>query len=268
MQLHNSDNLKMSINNSTDLKLNIISWIKLVIVCAFLQSLPFILVCQSQNTTTEIISLFDSTQKIYGSNDLLVNGPVYYRPNRLANGTPFLYSSDFINSTVFTEGCSFQGLDLKYDIASQRLILINTMPSGARLQIGLSNVLIDSFLLNDYLFVNPDKLHLTSNYSYMHVLNTGRYRMFIGYNKEFINRYDQKNPNGKYSITQRSLFLASDSTLISINSKKIFVNLFPSTKKAVLTYLRKNKIKLKKANPEQLKQLIEFYNLQLKNTDE
>ncbi len=258
----------MSINNKTDLKLSIILGMKFVIVCAFLHGFPLILICQSQNTTSEIISLIDSTKNIYGSNDLLVNGPVYYQPNRLANGTPYLYSSAFVKSTVFTKGNSFQGVDLNYDIADQQLILITSMPSGSRLSIGLSDVLIDSFLLNDYLFVNPSKLNLTSNYSYIQILNNDRYRMLIGYNKEFINRYNQKNPYGKYSVTQRSLFLVTDSTLININSKKTFVNLFPSTKKAVLTYLRKNKINLKKANPEQLKQLIKFYNSQLNNTDE
>lgn len=241
---------------------------RLVVLLALIQCAPSLANCQSQNTTTELISLIDSVKNIYGSTDLLVNGSVYYRPNRLANGNPYLYSSEFIKSTVFTGGNSFQGVDLNYDIAGQQVILITSMPSGARLSIGLSDVLIDSFLLNDYLFINPEKLNLNSDYSYMQVINSGTYRMFIGYKKEFINRYNQKNPNGKYSITQRSLFLVSDSTMLNINSKKTFVNLFPSIKKDVLAYLRRNKVNLKKANPEQLKQLIEFYNLQLKNTDE
>lgn len=241
---------------------------RLAALMVFLQCLPSLANCQSQNTTTEIISLIDSVKNIYGSNDLLVNGAVYYRPNRLANGTPYLYSSEFIKSTVFTGGHTFQGVDLNYDIAGQQLILITSMPNGARLTISLSDVLIDSFLINDYMFINPQKLDISTNYPYMQVLNSDPYSMLIGYNKEFINRFDQKNPKGKYSNTQRSLFLASDNTLVSINSKKSFVNLFPSTRKAVLAYLRKNKVNLKKANPEQLKQLIEFYNLQLKNTDE
>ena len=132
----------------------------------------------------------------------------------------------------------------------------------------MSDILIDSFLINDYLFFNPTKLNLSSNYAYMQSLNTGRYTLLIGYSKEFINRYNEDEPFGKYSQSQRSLFIATDSTLISINTNKELFNLFPSLKKEAATYLRKNKIVLKKATTSQLTQLIEFYNQQLTNTNE
>lgn len=248
--------------------INILLIMRLVALFAFLQCFPLLSNCQSHDIATEIISLIDSVKNIYGSSDLLVNGPVYYQPNRLANGNPYLYSSEFIRSTVFTGGQTLQGINLNYDIASQQLILITSMASGARLSISLSNVLIDSFLINEYMFINPEKINLSTNYSYLQKLNSGIYNMYIGYNKEFINRYNQKNPNGKYSVTQRSLFLQTDSTLININSKRSLVNIFPSIKKDVIAYLRRNKVNLKKATPEQLKQLVEFYNQQLNYTNE
>ena len=233
-----------------------------VILYLNLLCLPFSLIAQSQNTNSQISSLLDSAQNIYGKSDLLVNGSVYYQPNRQASGTPFLFSSEIEQGTVFIRGVEFEDVGLNYNLASQKLLLLNTMPDDTRFLIELSDILVDSFLLRDYLFVASAKLHISSNYSYMMAINSGRYCMFIGYNKEFVNRYNQKNPYGKYSSTKRTLFLVNDSIPLRINSKKTFLNTFPSARKELSTYLRQHKIKLLRATPEQLKQLMEFYNHQ------
>ena len=238
----------------------------IMIVC--LPSLLLTLNGQSQNVNHNIHSFIDSTQKIYGSSDLLVNGSVYYQPNRLASGNPFLFSAEFEKGTTFTRGFSFHGVDLNYDIAHQQLILLHTSPDGARLYIGLSDVLIDSFLLTNYFFVVPAKLGLQSKYPYMMAVNKGKYRMLIAYNKEFISRYNQRNPMGKFSSTKGSLFLASENTIVKIYSEKTFLKTFPAARKEISTYLRQHKINLLKATPEQLEQLMDFYNQQQEKADE
>ncbi len=234
----------------------------IVTIYIFFICLSFSLIGQSQNTNSKISLLLDSIQNIYGKSDLLVNGSVYYQPNRRASGTPFLFSSEFIESTIFTRGVSFQDVEVNYDIVGQKLILLNTMPNGSRLPIGLSDVLVDSFLLKDYLYVNPRKLNISSYFPYMMLINNQKYYMLIGYKKEFINRFNQRTPYGKYSSTKQVLFLVSDSIPVRINSKKNFLNTFPSARKEISTYLRQHKIKLLRATPEQLKQLMEFYNHQ------
>ncbi len=231
------------------------------------QFLPLFLNSQPQNQISHIQSLIDSTKSIYGSSDLLVNGSVYYQHNRLASGTPFLFSTSVDQSTVFTRGKSFQGVGLNYDIVGQKLILLTSMPGGARLNISLSDILIDSFLIKDQLYVNPAKINIRTDYPYLMLVNKDTYSMFVGYKKEFVNRYNSKNPYGKFSSTKQTLFLSTDSTLIRINSKKTLLNTFPSARKAISEYLRKNKIKLLKATPEQLKLLMEFYNHQRELTD-
>lgn len=266
---HINENLKMTQTlKHISIKLNNTSRNIIVIVFVVFQSFLLTFNCQSQNNKSELLSLLDSTQKVYGASDILMNGPVFYESNRLAKGNPYLISSKFTKGTVFMEGKSFKDVDINYDIADQKLILIYTAPTGSRLYISMSDVLIDSFLINDYLFVNPAKLNLSSNYAYMQSLNTGRNILLIGYSKEFINRYNESEPFGKYSKSQRSLFIATDSTLNSINNNKELFKIFPSLKKEVATYLRKNKIVLKKATTSQLTQLIEFYNQQLRNTNE
>ncbi len=220
-----------------------------------------LIVGQSSVVPNSIITLIDSTQKIYGSNDLLVNGSVYYQPNRQALGTPFLFSANFDKGTVFTRGFSFDVEGLNYNAADQQLILLYNKADGNRLHIRLSNILIDSFLLNSHLFVNTQRLSFESNYTYLMEVNKGNYHMFIGYKKDFINRYSESNPYGSYSSIKHDLFVETDNELHKITSKKTFLNISPSIRKSISSYLRQNKIKIpRKATPEQLKLLMDYYN--------
>ena len=237
-----------------------------VIVCILL--LPFLTSAQSHNPNSQIKQIIDSTQKMYGSNDLLVNGQVYYQPNRMASGTPFLFSSKFEQGTIFTRGLAFDVAGLNYNIVDNELILLNIATNGTKLHIKLSNILIDSFLLNNYLFVNPKELNITSNYPFMLATNKGQLYFLIGYDKEFINRFSENDPYGKFSSTKKSLFIVTDNTLVRINSKKVLLKHFPSDRKEVSAFLKKHKIKILKASPIQLKHLMEFCNNQLANTDE
>jgi len=234
-----------------------------LLIFIYFQFLPLLIVGQSSDVPNSIIPLINSTQKIYGSNDLLINGKVYYQPNRMATGTPFLFSPKFERGTIFTRGQSFEVAGLNYNIADHEIILLNISANGAKLHIKLSNILIDSFLLNNYLFVNLEELNIPSNYPYMLATNKGSCYFLIGYDKEFINRYSENDPYGKFSSTKKSLFLVCDGTLVRINSKKTFLEYFPTIKKEISTFLKKYKIKLSKASPEQLKQLMEFCNNQM-----
>ncbi len=219
------------------------------------------LLLNSQNSHESSLQyIIDSTKKIYGSSELLVNGPLYFQPKSEANGSPFLYDGEFIDGSVYTGETEFKNSILNYDISTQKLLLLITTSSDARRIISLSDVLIDSFMFSQQLFVNPDKIGLQSNYSYLHSINNGCYSMYIGYSKDFINRYNNINPYGKYSSTKRSIFVLYEGSLIQINSKKTFLNLFPSMRKDVSTFLRKNKIKFAKASATQLSLLMEFIN--------
>jgi len=215
---------------------------------------------QSQYQKSKILSIIDSTQKIYGINDLLVDGQVYYQANRMATGTPFLFSSSFANGKIYTRGIQFNVEGINYDVASDNLVLLNTTQQGKRLHIQLSNSLVDSFELLDYLFVAPTQLKIDTKYNYLLAVNSGKYRLFLGYKKEFINRYSQRNPYGKFSSTKRVMFISTKDTLLRVNSKRTFIKTIPSSKKEISSYIKKHRIKLLQATPNQLKQLMEFYN--------
>lgn len=250
-----SENVKM-VNKTT------VSHVVVLFIFVSLQFIPYFATGQSVEKPVEISNILDSAQNIYGKSDMLVNGSVYYQPNPQATGTPFLFSSLAEEGVVYTRGVEFSGISLNYDIASQKLLLLNIMPDGVRLYINLSDVLVDSFLIRDYFFVATEKLNIKSYFPYLIPVNSGRYIMYMGYKKEFINRFDDRNPYGKFSSTKHTLYLVYDSIPVRINSKKAFLKTFPSARKEISTYLRKQKIKLLRATPEELKLLMDFYNKQ------
>ncbi len=229
---------------------------------------PKLSVGQSYNTISKLQIIVDSGQCNYSCNDLLINGQVYYQPNRMASGTPFIFSSTFNKGTIFTRGLSYDVLGLNYNIVDKELILLHKMSSGAMLHIKLSNILVDSFLLNNYLFIAPKILNININYTYMLAANNDYYRILIGFRKEFINRYTQSNPYGKFGSTKKLLFLVHDTIVIKINSKKTLLKTATSGKKEISAFLKRHKIKLLKATPNQLNQLMDFYNRQMNSTHE
>lgn len=226
------------------------------------------LLSQNQNYSAKLAALLDSTQKSYGSSDMLVNGAVYFPEHRQASGSPHLFSDDFIRGTVFTDGLTFNGCELSYNIVSQQLILLATMPNGARLPIQLDNTLVDSFLLYDYLFVNTNKLNIKINTPFALAIQQAQNQWVLSFTKQFINQYNQNTPYGKFSSSARNLYYSNQEKLVRIKSKKAFIKLFPEIKKELSQYISKKHVKIKSASPDQLAHLLEFCHTQMKLQDE
>jgi hypothetical protein len=193
---------------------------------------------------------------------------VYYQPNRLALGNPYLYSQEIEKGVVFTRGVAFNDVKLNYNIESQKLLLLNITSKGSRLLINLSDILVDSFLIRDYLFISTASLHIKSKYPYLLAINSNKYVMYAGFKKEFISQFDERYPFGRHSKTKRTLFLIFDSVPERITSTKSFLKTFPAARKELSVYFRKHKIDLSEATLEELKQLMEFYNNQRRLTNE
>ncbi len=228
---------------------------------------PIIFFAQSTSKKNIDPTQFDSTGFTHNNSDLLINGPVYYQPNRLANGNPFLFSSAPKKGIIYTRGQSFKGVNINYDIADDNLLLLINQPNNIKLRIILSSILIDSFFVNNQLYISTAAENINSNYNYLMLINNNKYKMLVGYKKEMIKRFDKINPQGTYSSVKQTIFIASDDTLIQINSKKAFLKTIPDKRKEITSFLRKNKIHLLKATPYQLKLLMEYYNNQMEKAD-
>lgn len=203
-------------------------------------------------------SLVDTLAYIYGSSELLVNGPMYYQNHRMANGTPFLRDQKFVRGEVFIAGRQFSGLQINYDISRQILVLL-VSTQQSKLIVSLSDKLIDSLYISNELFVNARYID-ESGFPYLHVISDGTYQMYIGYEKQFINRYNDDDPHGRYSSSQKTIFIKKDGGLISVKSNGSFLSQFPMHRNEIKSYLKSNKLKLLKASPTELSKLMKFCN--------
>ena len=214
----------------------------------------------SQNYTEPIgaKSLLDSTKKIYGSSELLVNGPLYYQYHRMANGTPYLHDQEFVEGEVFIAGKQFSDQQLNYDISRQMIVLfVSTQES--KLIVSLSDKLVDSLYISNELFVNSRFVD-ESSFPYLQLIEDGIYQMYIGYEKQFINRYNDDDPHGRYSSSQRTIFIKKDGDLISLKSNSSFLSQFPIHRNEIKSYLKSNKLRFLKASPTELSELMKFCN--------
>lgn len=208
--------------------------------------------------SASVVGVKEMMDNYYISSDILVNGPYYYQHHQMANGFPFLKSKEFSIGEVYINGRKFNELQLNYDVTRQLLVLfINT--SESKLIISLSDKVVDSFYIDNRLFVNS-KFVIESSSHYFNQLNNGNYRMYLGYEKEFILRFDNEDPYGRYSKSQRKIFVLSDIDSYEITSKESFLNLFPVHRKEIKSYLKLNKLRFKKASYFELAKLMVFCN--------
>jgi len=213
---------------------------------------------QTASGSDELRRVLDSANRVYGSSDMLVNGAVYFQQNRMALGSPFLFSPDFIPGKVYVGNQVFEQCNLSYDIVSQELVLKTTMPNGTFMPIRLDPMLVDSFTLNNQMFVSAQLLSSELDVPYALVINEGPRRLVAVYSKQFINTYNATSPQGKFSSTKRVLYLVSEEGLVRIRSKNDLYKQFPDNKKWMTARWNKMHVKFKNISPDQLRWLIDF----------
>lgn len=213
---------------------------------------------QSDKIEKQIQFLTDSIKQIYGASELLVNGPYYYQDHLMANGSPFLFNQEFVKGEIFINDREFSRLKLNYDVSRQMLVLLVTT-NESKLIVSLSNKIVDSLYIDNQLYVNS-KYIMDCRFPYLNQINKGNYRMYIGYEKEFINRYDNEDPYGRYSNSHSTMYVFIGGKYYEVTSNSSFLNLFPLHKKEIKTYLKQNKIRIHKASSIKLTELLIFCN--------
>jgi len=210
------------------------------------------------DTRSTVDNTLEITSSYYGLSDVLVNGPFYYQHHRMANGSPFLYGKEYSSGVVFIDGREFNDVKLNYDISRQELVLFVDTPES-KLIISLSQQLIDSLYVGNQLFVNSRCIP-ESGFPYLCKINNGKYQMFIGYEKEFINRYTDDDPYGRYSRSKRTMFISMDGKVSGVSSNNSLLEFFPLHRKEIRSYLKQHKIKVQRASYLKLSKLMNFCN--------
>ena len=186
----------------------------------------------------------------------LYNGRLW-RNQYNARGYQFLFSPEFLKGSLTISGKSFDNLKIKYDISSDDVIIFTDQ--GIMLQ--LNKELIDLFSIThnnqDWQFKKLETDSINSLSGFVNVLYKGRLSLYVKYKKQLV--LPSLN-NMYYSFSQvNNIYIAREGRLFRVNTKVELLSLLKDHKQQVRSYIRSNKIKISRSNPESYKPVIEYY---------
>ena len=205
-------------------------------------------------------SFWDQVQYYYGTDQQLVNGRIYTPKRPKATHHPYFLQEDWISGKLFWRGQQFSNVLLKYNIEDNQLLLKQQLQDGYSVQIILDEVFVDSFEINNHLFIpRQNALGFSDDRpGYVESIHYKGFKAYRQHQKVFIASYSDRHPHGKYSNSLHDFFFYQNQQLHKINSNKAFATLFGTKKQALKKYLRQQKIKLKTDRPEVLTELLKY----------
>jgi len=201
----------------------------------------------------------------YGPDDLLYRGLLYIPDHPKAENNPYFTENDWNKGAVTLAGEVYTGLDLKYNVNLNLIILkMQNNSSDAHQPVILGNDLIDSFTIGDVTFANLSRLDTTGKLAgFGQLIFNKDFIFYKSYSKEFLNQYSQSNPYGFYSKMNATYFLFRNGIKTKIGSKRALVNYFNPIKKPLKKYIRKEDFKFKTASKQEFYQLLNFCEKQM-----
>lgn len=229
--------------------------LELILIIILFTRLPL---SGSGTTDSESGSYLSSQQDTLVDNQILFNGRIWRNLYFMIKDHQFLFSKEFLPATVTLNGNTFKDIKVRYDIYSDELLT----PVNNLTVLQFNKEMIDSFTLffqnKTFKFVNITNDSLKGLKGYVNVLIAGKTSLYIKYRKEIAvlaveNKYDLFFPVQK-------LFFMKDGVLNLISGKREFLSLLDDYKVQVRSYIKKNRLKISKNNPESFVPVVQFYN--------
>ncbi|MEI6049165.1 MAG: hypothetical protein WCS03_09735 [Bacteroidota bacterium] len=191
-------------------------------------------------------------------NQILYNGRVWRNLYYMVKEDQFLFSHEFLPCSVTINGETFNNIGIRYDIFSDEIM--TSVNNGSILQ--LNKEMVDSFTIffqnKSYRFAKAQEDSLKSFKGYANVLVTGKISLFVKYKKEIAN-LAVDNKYDLFFLTQR-IYLVKDGVPYLISGKREFFNHLDDYKVQIKSYIKKNRLKISKKNPESFVPVVQFYN--------
>jgi hypothetical protein len=203
--------------------------------------------------------LKDTTNKVYGSSDLLNLGELYVAEHVFANGHPYFITNDYTLASVTIHNNTFEKIKARYNIERDQLIIRVNVDSGVYVPMVTKEDWIHSFKINEHYFVSINELQPSTEVKgYCEEVYKGKKMFFIKYKKKFIDNYTDLSPEGFFSVVKISKYVYDNKTFIPVNSRREFLELFSIHKKEIKKFMRKNKIRYAHASSAQLSALMHY----------
>lgn len=207
------------------------------------------------------ITVSGAFPETYGSDTVdiqkLYNGRAWRNLYYRIKGDQFLFTTEFLPGKVTVEGKEYGNLKFKYDIYNDELLIITD--HGIILQMNKEMIELFNMNYNDqvYYFKNLDADSLSILSGFINVMYEGNTSLYVKYRKEILllaveNKYDMFNQINR-------IYLEKGGTMTQVNTRREFLNLLKDHKQQVHNYIKSNKIKITRKNPESFKPVVEYY---------
>lgn len=216
----------------------------------------FLLFFSGNLISQETRNTFD---QVYGPDQKLCNGKKYgYLSPQGTKRDQYLLSPRFSPGRVTLRGKDYEGVSLNYDIYNQQLLLQYHDEGGALYTIEVSQAWLSGFSLGEwnFEFLDPD-----GTPRFYQVLGDGGVRVLYYWYKTLNLNTAVGSTNYIFSPAVRDSYLIIDGELIRFRKKQSFIRPFePAVRSEIKSYLRKNKIRVKRASNEKMSDLLSFIN--------
>jgi hypothetical protein len=188
---------------------------------------------------------------------ILFSGKEWHNLYTSIKGDQFLFSKEFVPGTVSINGKTFIDISLNYDIYNDEILI----PANKGIILQLNKEIVDSFTLGfdnkTYKFFNTDKDSLENIKGFVKVLYEGKSRLYVKYKKEI----QPLAVEDKYDLFFRTyrVYFVKGGKVNQISSKNELLKVLVDQKIQIKDFMKKNKTKVSKKDPESFIPVIRYY---------
>jgi hypothetical protein len=190
-------------------------------------------------------------------NQILYNGRYWRNLYFKVKEDQFLFSKELLPGSVTIDGKSFKNVSLLYDIYNDELLVKTN--HGTILQ--LNKEMVDSFKFNfknkTYYFTKLPVDSLKVLRGYVNVLFKGKNSLYVKYKKE-IQMLAVERKYDLFYQTHRIYFVKDGSSHL-LNGKGDLLKVLNEDKVQIRDFIKKNKLRISKKNPESFIPVIAYY---------
>lgn len=230
-----------------------------IVVCIFYPILLLVSYAAGAQSMENLTLLKDTTNKVYGSSDLLNLGEFYVAEHVYATGHPYFVTDDYTHASLTIHSNFFDNIKARYNIEKDQLIMKVSVDTGVYVTIVAKEDWVHSFKINDHYFVSVNGLQPSTEVKgYCEEVYNGKRKFYIKYRKKFIDNYTDLAPMGFFSVVKINKYIYQDNSFIPVSSKKEFLQLFAAHKAEIKKFMRKNKIRYTRASTAQIAELMQY----------
>jgi len=200
-------------------------------------------------------------KKAIGKNALLFNGLEYVDQYAGVRGHQFYNSPDWEEGIVEYQGQVYTGVDMKYDIVDDILIIGHFDEAGFFSEIELIRDKVKRFHL-----MGADFFRVIEGSEWAGALKVGFYRdvyrgkshVLARYEKDVEARVSSNDRYNEFDLRTRH-FIITDGAVFTVGRKKSLLKALPAHSKEVKSFMKKNKYRLKENKEAELATILKYY---------